>query len=723
MTPPVTLSGTDATCDLRVGGMDCATCAATVEKAVRSVPGVRQVSVDVVGGRARIGFDPGVSAPADIAAAIRRAGYDARDRDESTVPAPHRFLKRNGRLLMTIASGVALTLGLLGTFSGAPRTLALTLLGIATVTGGWYVAPRGVRAALSRSLDMNFLMTVAAAGAWIIGEPEEAAATLFLFAIAELLESHSMDRARNAIRALMNLAPAEATVRRDRRELRVPVEQVGVGETVIVRPGERIAVDGTVLGGRSAVNQAPITGESMPVDKEPGTEVFAGTLNGHGALEVRSAKPASDTTIARIIHAVEEAQASRAPSQAFVDRFARIYTPAVVAIALLIAVLPPLAGAGSWDTWIYRALAMLVVACPCALVISTPVTIVSGLTGAARAGILIKGGKHLENLGGISAVMIDKTGTLTLGEPRVVDVRPADGVTADELLATTAAVERHSEHPLARAIIDHARKRGLLPGESTGFEALPGRGARATIGDPDARVEVFAGNSRLARELGAPVPDIDAIAAADAAAGSTTIIVIERADAGARVLGSIALADEPRAEARAALADLHAIGVRRIIMLTGDNRGAADDVARAVGVDEVHSELLPDDKLRHVRELEAAGTRVAFIGDGVNDAPALAAATVGIAMGAAGTDVALETADVALMGDDLRLAAAAVRRSRRTLRIIKQNIGFSLAVKAVFLVLAASGWAALWMAVAADMGGSLLVVSNGLRARSGGGAT
>jgi Cd2+/Zn2+-exporting ATPase len=381
---------------------------------------------------------------------------------------------------------------------------------------------------------------------------------------------------------------------------------------------------------------------------------------------------------------------------------------------------PPLAGAGPWETWIYRALAMLVVACPCALVISTPVTIVSGLTGAARAGILIKGGRHLENLGRIQALMIDKTGTLTLGEPRVVHLEPVDGTTADELLTHAAAVERHSEHPLARAVLDRARERGLVTPMSSDFEALPGRGARATIHGSIFQADTFAGNARLAGELGVISPEIEAAVAAGDAAGQTTILIIERSQRGARMLGTIVLADEPRAEARAAIADLHAVGVRRIIMLTGDNRGAADAVAHAVGLDEVHAELLPDDKVRHVRELEAAGTRVAFIGDGVNDAPALAAATVGIAMGAAGTDVALETADVALMGDDLRLAAAAVRRSRRTLGIIKQNIAFSLAVKAVFLVLAVSGLATLWMAVAADMGGSLLVVGNGLRARYAG---
>lgn len=714
-------AGAPATCDLRVDGMDCASCAATVERAVRGVPGVHQVSVDVVGGRARIGYDPAISARADIAAAIRRAGYQAQDAADQDAPERTSSVLRKGRLVMAIVSGVALALGLVAALIDAPRAMALAFLGVATLTGGWYVAPRGIRAALARSLDMNFLMTAAAAGAWIIGEPEEAAATLFLFAIAELLESYSMDRARNAIRALMDLSPAEATVRRDGVEASVPIAQVAVGETVLVRPGERIAVDGQVIAGQSSVNQAAITGESMPVDKEAGAEVFAGSLNGHGALEVRSSKPANDTTLARIIHAVEEAQGSRAPSQTFVERFARVYTPAVVAVALLIAVLPPVAGIGSWETWIYRALAMLVVACPCALVISTPVTIVSGLTGAASAGILVKGGKHLENLGGVTVLMIDKTGTLTLGEPRVVEVRPAPGMEVDVLLARAAGVERHSEHPLAHAVVEHARARGVQPEESSRFQALVGRGARATVKGPDGDVEVYAGNAGLARELGALSPEIEAVIATDSAAGRTAILVVERTSIDARLLGTIVVADEPRQEAIAAIADLRTVGVRRIIMLTGDNAGAAQSVARAIGVDEVHAELLPEDKLRHVREMEADGSRVVFVGDGINDGPALAAATVGVSLSAAGTDVALEAADVALMGDDLRLVAAAVRRSRRTRRIIKQNIAFSLAVKAVFLVLAVSGWATLWMAVAADMGGSLLVVSNGLRARHEGG--
>ena len=712
-----------ATCDLRVGGMDCASCAASIERALRRLDGVQDVRVDVVGGKVRVGYAAGALARGDLAGAVRRAGYAVHD--DTTAPGAGSTVSRRagrGRLAMTAVSGMALGVGVAGGQLGAPPRVVLALLAIATVAGGWYVVPRGIRAAMNGAFDMNFLMTIAATGAWIIGEQGEAAATLFLFAVAELLESHSMDRARNAIKALMDLSPAEATVRRDGVEMRVPVTDVSLGETVLVRPGEKVSVDGDVVGGRSSVNQAPITGESMPVDKEPGAEVFAGSLNGHGVLEIRSSKPASDTTLARIIHAVEEAQASRAPSQTFVDRFARVYTPAVVAVAVLLAVLPPLAGLGTWDTWIYRALAMLVVACPCALVISTPVSIVSGLAGAAHAGVLIKGGAHLENLGAVTVLAMDKTGTLTEGKPAVTDVVPLGGTTEAELLALALAVERHSEHPLARAVMAYGSERGVPVPEAGAFEALVGLGARVTMRTAmGGEVHVLLGNARLAGEHGGMSAEAaDAMARLESE-GKTAVVLLERdataRAAGARTRGVIAIADRLRPEAKRALAALHDVGVRRIVMVTGDNRGTAQAIASALGVDEVHAGLLPDDKVRIVRELEAAGERVAFAGDGVNDAPALAAATVGIAMGAAGTDVALETADVALMGDDLTTLARAVRLSRRTLAIVKQNIAFSLAIKAVFLVLAIGGWATLWMAVAADMGGSLLVVANGLRAR------
>jgi len=691
--------------------MDCASCAATVESALKQVDGVQDVHVDVVGGRVRVGYAGDKATRGDLSRAIQSTGYRVEDDDAQTIGSPPAsWWARRGRVLMTIVAGVALGLALIVDQFGTSRDLVVGLMALSTIAGGWFIVPRGLRAAMNRALDMNFLMSVAAGGAWIIGEQTEAAATLFLFAVAELLEAYSMDRARNAIKALMDLSPAEATVVRGDREIRVPATEVVVGETVVVRPGEKIPIDGEVTSGRSSVNQAPITGESMPVDKAPGATVFAGSINAQGALRVRSTKPASDTTLARIIHAVEEAQASRAPSQTFVDRFARIYTPAVVGVAILIAVLPPLAGLGDWETWVYRALAMLVVACPCALVISTPVSIVSGLAGAARAGILIKGGAHLEHAGAITTVCFDKTGTLTKGRPAVTDLVALDGRSESDILRFAMGVERHSEHPLAQAILDHGSARGISRPESSDFEALPGRGARAIVEG----MTVYVGNMRLARELGSATPTASATVDRFQREGKTSVFVTT----GREPVGVLAIADQVRPEAREAIESLRSAGIRRTVMLTGDNEETARAVARQLGVDEYYAELLPDDKVRIVRELEARGERVAFVGDGVNDAPALAAATVGVAMGAAGTDVALETADIALMSDDLIKLALAVRLSRRTLHIIRQNVWFSISIKAVFLVLAIGGWATLWMAVAADMGASLVVVLNGLRARS-----
>jgi len=697
--------------ELHVTGMDCASCAATIERSLKQLDGVQHVRVDVVGGRVRVDYRDDKVHRSELADAIRRVGYQLASPEPLTdrvSQVPRRTLwARHGRLIMTIASGATLGIALLLGRLDAATAATMALLAVSAIAGGWYVVPRGIQAARSRALDMNFLMSVAAGGAWLIGEQAEAAATLFLFAVAELLEAYSMDRARNAIRSLMELSPAEATVLRGGRELRLGVSDIEIGDVVLIRPGEKIAVDGDVVAGRSSVNQAPITGESMPVDKTPGDQVFAGTLNGHGALHVRSAKLASDTTLARIIHAVEDAQASRAPSQTFVDRFARVYTPAVVGFAVLIALLPPLLGVGAWSTWAYRALAMLVIACPCALVISTPVSIVSGLTAAARAGVLIKGGAFLEAAGAVSAVFFDKTGTLTEGRPAITDIIPLQGRSRDDVLRCAGAVEQHSEHPLARAILDEVAALAIALPDARDVEALPGIGARAQV---DGEL-IHVGNERLARSLGVMEPTLASTLQRLEHEGRTVVIVATRREP----LGIVAIADRVRPEAREAVDELRRAGIGRTVMLTGDNEGTARAIAEHVGVDEYHANLLPDDKLRIVRDCEAGGNGSAFVGDGVNDAPALAAARVGIAMGAAGTDVAIETADIALMGDDLNTLSFAVRLSRRTLLIIKQNIVFALAIKAVFLVLAAVGLATLWMAVAADMGASLLVVANGLR--------
>lgn len=763
-----------AVCDLSVGGMDCASCADDIQRALGKLEGVQDVRVDVIGGKVHVAYSEGKLARGDLEGAIRRVGYKVADgeatqanfiveqmdcadearqienklgklpgvtdlsfdliskrlkvegtitseevqraikeigmtaRPEGEAQRELTFWERRGRQVTTLISGVFLVLGVALDWSGVTEYATVPLLAISTVAGGWYIAPRGFRAARSLALDMNFLMTVAAIGAAAIGEWSEGASAMFLFSVAQLLESFSMDRARNAIKALMDLSPTEATVRRNGREETVPVAEVRVEETIVIRPGQKIPLDGVVLNGHSAVNQAPITGESIPVDKEPGAEVFAGSINEQGMLEVRVTKLVEDTTLARIIHAVEEAQASRAPSQAFVDRFSRVYTPAVVAFAVLIIFIPPLLGLGSWAEWFYRALAMLVIACPCALVISTPVSIVSGLAGAARGGVLIKGGAHLENAGAATVVAFDKTGTLTKGKPAVTDIVSLNGIGETEILRVAAAVEQGSEHPLARAIIAKAEERQIGTTQSSGFRALVGRGASAAV---DGRT-ISIGNERLAKEMGTFTEAGAAVLERFEEEGKTGVLVTTESEP----LGVIAIADEARPEAHNAIESLKKMGVRKVVMLTGDNEGTARAVADHLGVDEFYAELLPDDKVRVVRELEEKGEVVAFVGDGVNDAPALATATVGLAMGAAGTDVALETADIALMADDLSHLPFAIRLSRKTLSIIKQNIWFSIGIKAVFLVLALVGWATLWMAVASDMGASLLVILNGLRA-------
>ena len=696
---------TGAACRYTVEGLCCAAEVRQIEAKLDGHPGVSSLRIDPVSHTMDV---VGPIPSTEVEQAIGSLGMKAR---RAGAPAPEAsWWERRGRLVLAAVSGV-LWLGSIAAGKWAGSELAAAVLAVgAVVSGGWYVFPRGYRAARNLALDMNFLMSVAAIGALLIGEYAEAASVMFLFAVAQLLESASMERARHAIRSLMELAPAQATVLRDGREVRVAAEEVEVEETVVVRPGEKIAVDGEVLDGRSAVNQAPITGESMPVAKDPGDEVFAGTLNGEGVLEVRSTRPHADTTLARIIHAVEEAQATRAPSQAFVDRFARVYTPVVVAAAVLLAVLPPLLFGAAWGEWFYRALALLVVACPCALVISTPVTVVSALAGAARRGILIKGGLHLENAGRIRVVALDKTGTVTEGRPEVTSVHPLNGTDSRRVLALAAAVESRSEHPLAAAILERARAEGLTITAADATRAHPGRGVEAVVAGRRVRV----GSERLFSELGLT----DGAATTEARRleedGSTVVLVAEED----RFLGAIAVADRLRPDAASSVAALRSSGVGTIALLTGDNAATARAVASALG-DEglvVKAGLLPADKVTAVRELEAAHGPVLMVGDGINDAPALAASTAGVALGAAGTDVALETADIALMADDLSKLPELIRLARKAEGIIRGNIAFALLVKAVFVVLAAGGIATLWMAVLADMGASLLVIANGMRA-------
>ena len=691
----------------RVEGMDCAHESGPILSMLSAVPGVGRAVPSYADSTLTVEFDSHAVSPERIVQAISEAGFKA-DIDERTAEELP-FWERYGRLVASSASGIMLAAGLLLQFMEVRLPVARLFLLLATVSGGWFVSRRAWQAIRHRQIEMNTLMTTAAIGALLIGEWAEAGATMFLFSLAQVLEARSMDRARNAIRRLLDLSPKEATVRGEGGEVRLPVERISVGDVVVLRPGERVPVDGVVLEGASSVNQAPITGESVPVAKTPGSRVLAGSLNGRGVLEIRSERPASDSSLARIIHLVENAQAQRARSQTFIDGFARYYTPAMIAFALGLVLVPPLLFGQPFSTWVYRGLVVLVIACPCALVISTPVSIVCGLTRAAREGILFKGGVYLEELGRIRTFFFDKTGTLTRGKPEVVHVRSFCDLPEYQLLRLAAALESRSEHPLAAAILEAAGSEGdsdPLPAP-TFVQAIPGMGIRGKVnggiyhlGNPS----FFDNGSGLSSPQRAVVEEWER-------KGATVVLVgIEKMP-----LGMIAIRDTVREEARAGLAELRGLGASELTMLTGDNPETGKAIASQLPIDAVHAGLLPEDKVRLVREAVEKGNRVAMVGDGINDAPALASATVGVVMGVAGTGVALEAGDVALMGDDLRKLPIAVRLGRRTLRIIRFNVAFSLGTKAVFLVLATLGMVTLWMGVVADMGASLLVIGNSMR--------
>lgn len=599
-----------------------------------------------------------------------------------------------------IAAGAAAGFAGYGTSAVAAFTASIALSIVAPAAGAW-------RSLRSRSLDINVLMVIAVVGAMVIGEWFEAATVVWLFGIAGLLERWSLTRARRAIGDLMTLTPLTAIVRRPSGDEEVRVEEVRVGDRVLVRPGARVPVDGRVTGGYSAIDQSPVTGESWPVDKSPGDEVFAGTINGSGALEVDVTRPASDSTLSRITALVEQAQSQRAPIEQWVNRFARVYTPAVVVLAALVAVVPPVLAGGDVSTWTYRALALLVVACPCALVISTPVSIVAALTAAARAGVLVKGGAYLERLGAITCVAFDKTGTLTAGSPLVADVRAVDGATIDGVLAAAAGIEQASEHPIGRAIVAHARSANVAHSTGIDFRALPGFGAEATLGQAAGVV----GSHRLFEDRRLCSPSLHAEVEAMEGAGHTPVLVgIDGAGIG--VLGMI---DEARDSGRLAVESLRASGVAHVALLTGDRPEVAAQIAGQVGVDEAHGNLLPADKVAAIEKMRRTHGPVAMVGDGINDAPALAAADVGMAMGVSGTDIALETADVALLSNDLSSVPYALRLGRLTLSRIRTNVTIALALKGAFVLAAAAGFATLWMAVLADTGASLLVTANSLR--------
>jgi len=713
--------------NFHIRGMDCAEEVATLRKALGSMPGVEDLRFDIFNAKMSVTYAENQVKPDELRAAVKRAGMSADlwSEQANNTPPPA-FWTRQGRTVLTTASGVlvalgfathALTNGLRAAVSegATPPIAAKVLYATALVSGTWFVLPKAWLALRRLRPDMNLLMVVAVAGAIVIGQWLEAATVAFLFALSILLEAWSVGRARRAVAALMALTPPKARVvhgpdahgQVNEHEHMMDVAEVLVGSTVLVKPGEKFPLDGKITQGQTNVNQAPITGESMPVSKLPGNDVFAGTINGDGTVEFATTKLVSDTTVAHIIKMVGEAQSRRSPSEQWVEKFARYYTPAVLVLAIAVMVVPPLLFAGAWSKWFYEGLVLLVIACPCALVISTPVSIIAALAAAAKNGVLIKGGLFVELPARLRAIAMDKTGTLTEGKPAVREIVPLSGHTDAEVIEIAAAIEAKSEHPLARAVMAHAEALGVRPKRAGDFQAIKGKGASAVLGGQP----VWIGSHRYLEERGQETREMHAKLEALSSAGSSVVVVGNDE----HVCGFIAVADRMRSNARASISDLRAVGIQHVVMLTGDNKGTAEAVGREAGVDEVKAELLPEDKVTAVEELVASYEHVAMIGDGVNDAPAMARSTLGIAMGAAGTDAAIETADIALMSDDLAKLPWLIRHSRRAVNTIRANIAASLVVKAAFICLTVLGKASLWAAIAADTGVSLLVVLNALR--------
>ena len=685
-----------------------------LENALRRVAGVLDVAASLPAQRVNVEFDTRILSEARLVELVRETGFDTPPASEAAsagdAHAERSFYARNRELVWSLCAGVLLAVAWGGERTGRfPREVTLAPYLGAYAFGAWDLLRHtyGSLRKGSFTFDIDLLMLLAALGAAGLGEWAEGAFLLTLFAFAHALEHYAMDRARGAIRALAELAPPIARVRRDGADREVPVETVKVDEIVLVRPAERIPVDGVVASGTSAVNQAPVTGESIPVDKAVGGEVFAGTVNGDGALEIRTTRAVGDRTLDRVVRLVETAQTAKAPTQLFTDRFERVFVPLVLIGAVLTAV-TPLVGWSTWSASVYRALALLVAASPCALALGTPSAVLAGIAQAARRGVLIKGGVHLENLGTLQTVAFDKTGTLTVGRPEVTDVVGVDAESDEALLRVAAAVERQSQHPLAQAVVRAAAAKQLVLPEAGPLESLTARGVRATVeGEP---LEI--GSRRLWEERSIEIPPM-----VDAAVGrlqeqGRSVMLVKH---GSRWLGVLGLADQPRPEAMPVLKRLRELTLRPLVMLTGDNRGVAEAVGRSLGVDEVRADLLPEDKVTAIRALMEEHGRLAMVGDGVNDAPALAQATVGIAMGGAGTAVALETADVALMGDDLSTLPFAIGLSRRAASIIGQNLVISLGVIAVLVLATLGGWAGIGAAVLLHEGSTMIVVMNSLR--------
>lgn len=696
----------EQTTKLSIAKMDCPTEETLIRNKLGTVAGVADLDFNLM--QRTLSVRHANQVLPDVLVALQALGFEAQVVDTAEVASPSAAPVTTptnwwplGISLVTASAAEAVY----WLHNGNHWSVVVLAL-VAVFTGGLSTYKKGWIALKNRNLNMNALMSIAVTGAMLIGHWPEAAMVMVLFALAEVIEAKSLDRARNAIRGLLDLTPEQATVQQaDGTWREVGAKQITIGARVRVKPGERIALDGEVLEGRSAVNQAPITGESLPVEKSPGDSVFAGTINESGSFEYRVTALANNSTLARIIHAVEAAQGSSAPTQRFVDQFARWYTPVVFGVAIAVALLPPLFMGAAWLDWIYRALVLLVVACPCALVISTPVSIVSGLAAAARHGILIKGGVYLEEGRKLRWLALDKTGTITHGKPAQTDFVTWGNALASDSRSIAASLAARSDHPVSKAVAQAAQTDGVALLDVAEFNALPGRGVQGQINGATYHL----GNHRMLEELGQCTPELEQRIAALETAGKTVVMLV-----GAKgVHGLFAVADTIKDSNKRAIAELHALGINTV-MLTGDNPHTAQAIAAQAGIDRAQGNQLPDDKLREVEQLSRNG-KVGMVGDGINDAPALARADIGFAMGAAGTDTAIETADVALMDDDLRKIPTFVRLSRATAQVLMQNIVLALGIKAVFLVLTFTGHATMWMAVFADMGASLLVVGNGLR--------
>lgn len=693
----------------RIQKMDCPTEEKLIRNKLEPMAGVEDLRFNLMQRELTVSHRLQDDAP--VFAALQELKMEpARQDSEGGAPAAHAAgVSTRTKLLVGFSGCAAISAEIIGWTTGneqSPLVIALSLLAIAL--GGSDTIKKGFAALKTFTLNINFLMMIAITGAMLIGEWPEAAVVTFLFALAELIEAYSLDRARNAIRSLMEMTPELAMVKTDAGWKEIAAAEVVIDAIVAVKPGERIALDGVVVSGQSTVNQAPITGESMPVEKLPGDPVFAGTINERGKLEFRVTANKGNTTLARIIRAVQAAQSERAPTQRFVDQFAHYYTPAIVVLAILIASVPPLLFGAAFAPWFYKGLVTLVIACPCALVVSTPVTVVSGLAAAARRGILIKGGVYLEEGRKLKALALDKTGTLTHGKPKLTDITPIYNQPEDKCLQLAASLDFHSGHPVASAVVAHWKQQQaehkLLQVDD--FESLTGRGVKGVI---DGAL-YYIGNHRMVEELGICGPDVETVLEKLEKQGKTAVVL----SSAQKPLCIFAVADTIRDTSVLAVKELQVLGVH-CVLLTGDNQNTANAIAAEVGIEEVHGDMLPEDKLKAIDELRQRYDVVGMVGDGVNDAPALAKSSIGFAMGAAGTDTALETADVALMQDDLRRIPLFIGLSRKTSRVLKQNITLSIAIKVVFLALNFANLATLWMAVFADMGASLIVVFNGLR--------